>query len=152
MHPDDRASRDQHGNRIPNGLIYRFYNVDRELLYIGQTTSTHTYPGRWTGHRTTSPWWGLVAYYSVDRVPGDSATLATLEKAAIRSERPRFNRQYAKSIASFRVLAGEGPDAIVEQLRTHLLPEDFAALVKAFKAEPGVPDSPFAPPANDPNR
>lgn len=138
LHPDDRASRDRHGNAIPSGLIYRFYNADRELLYIGQTTNNHTYPGRWTGHKTSSAWWGLVAYYSVDRVPSDPATLAALEKAAIRSERPRFNKQYAKSAASFKVLASEGPAAIVEQLRTHLLPEDFTELVRVLKAEPDV--------------
>jgi hypothetical protein len=136
LHPDDYAAKRRDGTRIPSGLIYRFYDADQDLIYIGQTTSTHTYPIRWTGHKTSSPWWGLVAYYSVDRVTTDGAELLALEKAAIRAERPRFNKQHTKSRSSFMVFACEGPSAVVEQFRTFLLPEDFAALVAAFKAEP----------------
>lgn len=138
MHPDDSAKWDEQGNRIPNGLVYRFYDADRDLLYIGQTTSNHVYPIRWDGHRK-APWWALAAHYAVERVPGDTATLLAIEKVAIQTEHPRFNKQHTRSRSSFMVFTTEGPESVIEQFRSRLLPKDFANLVAAFKAEPDNP-------------
>lgn len=136
MHPDDTRTKDDSGGRIPNGLVYRFYNANQDLLYIGKTTSNLTYPVRWTGHRK-APWWPLVAFYAVDRVTGEDPELLALESAAIRAERPRFNRQHnTPSSVPLMIFAHEGPRSFVEQVRAQMPPENFAALVAAFKAEP----------------
>lgn len=136
MHPEDAARKRSDGSQFPTGLIYRFYDANQELLYIGQTTSGHTYPIRWTAHRRSAPWWELVAYYAVDRVASDLVTLTALEKSAIQTERPRFNKHHARSRSSFMVFTREGPAAVIEQFRAYLLPDDFAELVRVFKALP----------------
>jgi hypothetical protein len=138
MHPNDIVTRDEHGNRILNGLVYRFYDTHQDLLYIGQTTSNHVYPIRWPGHRK-APWWPLVAFYAVERVPGDTTTLLAIEKLAIQSEHPRFNKQHKRSRSSFTVFTHEGPESVIEQCRSRMSPEDFTALISAFKAEPDAP-------------
>lgn len=117
--------------RIGADAVYRFYDAERCLLYIGMTSSSPYM--RWTDHRRTAKWWSLAAYVSIEWVVGGNA--AAVEKAAIQAERPPFNKAHMRSRSSFMVYPSRGPAAVIEQFRNYLLPEDFKALADAFKAE-----------------
>lgn len=72
--------------------LYRFYDADGELLYIGITTDPDV---RWACHESTS-WWKevdrmqtKVAWYD------ERAEAGSAEVAAIKAERPRHNRAHA---------------------------------------------------------
>jgi hypothetical protein len=67
--------------------LYRFYDSDGLLLYIGITIYG---PTRWTQHATYQDWWPAVARVEVEHFP--TVTEAhTAEVAAILAERPRYN-------------------------------------------------------------
>jgi hypothetical protein len=111
--------------------VYRFYDFDRNLLYIGMTNGTPYM--RWTVHRRTAAWWTRAAYVSIDWVLNGDA--AAIEKAAIRAERPPYNKVHNTPRARMELRLDDGPASIIGQLRATLLPEDFAALVAAFARE-----------------
>lgn len=69
--------------------LYRFYDVQGYLLYVGITNSLE---GRTSNHRSTKPWWGLVATMTVERFPS-RAEAEIAERVAIRDELPAFNVQ-----------------------------------------------------------
>lgn len=131
VHPDDVRPL---FSQVPAGILYRFYDADLELLYIGVTSGCDPIH-RWRGHRAESKWWPLVAHYSIARFHKYWDTRAEIEKSAIQAERPRSNKQHTKSLSTFTVRASEGPESIVEQFRKALLPVDFAALAAAFAAQ-----------------
>jgi hypothetical protein len=112
--------------------VYRFYDAKRRLLYIGMTTSRPS--SRWTWHRKNAEWWQDAAFVSVQWIL--DGTAKAVEKAAIQAEQPLHNKQHVRSRSSFMTFTRQGPEAIIEQFRTYLLPEDFAELVRAFKALP----------------
>lgn len=67
--------------------LYRFYDNDRQLLYVGITSN----PGaRWKKHANDKPWWGDVARVELEHYPTRDAVLAA-ERDAIISERPQRN-------------------------------------------------------------
>jgi hypothetical protein len=67
--------------------LYRFYNADGALLYVGITENTVQ---RWRGHASEKPWWPEVVRKTVDWFD-DRATAEVNERVAIRSEDPRYN-------------------------------------------------------------
>lgn len=67
--------------------LYRFYDADGVLLYIGITASV---PTRLTRHRDNKPWWTHVTRIDIEHHP-DRDTVLAAEKAAIKAERPRWN-------------------------------------------------------------
>jgi predicted GIY-YIG superfamily endonuclease len=126
----DSAPVGNHRNNSQRSVLYRFYDADRNPLYIGITTNPLD---RWQSHRA-SQWWPIARFVSLEPVP--PATRLEHERQAILAERPRFNVLRPKTPIAMRLRLDVGTDAIVAQLRDRLLPEDFAALVAAFKAEP----------------
>ena len=76
------------GNHLHTATVshlYRFFDADKALLYIGVTTN----PGhRWQVHRGNR-WWWSIRFVSLE--PVDPATRLHAEQAAIRAEKPRFN-------------------------------------------------------------
>lgn len=71
--------------RVP--AIYRIYDRDGLLLYIGKTVD----PGnRIRDHRADKPWWKEVARIDIEHVR-DSVDLGRIEAQAIRNERPLYN-------------------------------------------------------------
>jgi hypothetical protein len=72
--------------------LYRFYNADRQLLYIGVTTRFPT--TRWDGHRETKPWWSDVVTASLEHFDTKEEMLAT-EILAIHIEQPLHNVRHA---------------------------------------------------------
>lgn len=67
--------------------LYRFFDADGTLLYVGITNALHT---RLKGHESTKPWWELVRSIRVDHLPTRQAALEA-EAVAIRREHPAFN-------------------------------------------------------------
>ena len=134
--PELDPDRERRQLRCKNGL-YRFYDGDRQLLYIGTTTFVWGTPERWYQHRTSAKWWRLAAYLSVEYLARDLDRFE-IEREAIRNERPLFNVVHNRRRAQIDLRLSEGPDAVVATLRRHMFPEDFAALVAAFVAEAGL--------------
>lgn len=68
--------------------LYRFYDADATLLYVGITGSLFR---RISRHGKTAPWQGDVAHITVEWHP-DRTSAAAAEHAAVLDERPRYNR------------------------------------------------------------
>ncbi|MFE9738848.1 DUF6907 domain-containing protein [Streptomyces sp. NPDC006477] len=71
--------------------LYRLYDADDRLLYIGITKNLEQ---RWTGHRyspTSSKWWPDVVRKAIEWHPTHEAADAA-ETAAIEAEDPLYNR------------------------------------------------------------
>ena len=73
-------------------VLYRFFNEDRELLYIGISSNPSD---RWIQHRRSKEWWKEVAYIAFTSVRGLRWELELAERQAIRAESPRYNRRSA---------------------------------------------------------
>jgi predicted GIY-YIG superfamily endonuclease len=74
---------------VPTAL-YRLRDQRRALLYVGITGNLEQ---RWRTHAADKAWWSEVATRSIEWLPTRSHALAA-EAEAIRSERPRYNRQH----------------------------------------------------------
>lgn len=71
--------------------VYRLYDAEDTLLYIGITTDTDV---RWQAHSSTRKWWPEVARKDVQWYEA-RADAEAAEVAAIRAEKPRYNRAHA---------------------------------------------------------
>ena len=67
--------------------LYRFYDSQGILLYVGITNSVRN---RTSQHRYTQPWWDLVSQMTVERF-ATRAESEIAERVAIRDEDPLFN-------------------------------------------------------------
>jgi hypothetical protein len=70
---------------VPMATLYRFWSVEGELLYIGQTIRGYE---RLKAHERKA-WYPEAANVTLERVP--AAQVLQMEAAAIRAERPRYN-------------------------------------------------------------
>ncbi|MGW6946134.1 GIY-YIG nuclease family protein [Streptomyces xanthophaeus] len=73
----------------PSTALYRFYDAALGLLYVGITGQPAE---RWAKHRRSAAWWTEAAYVAVEILPTEWQALDA-ERAAIRSESPRFNKR-----------------------------------------------------------
>jgi hypothetical protein len=71
---------------VPTATLYRFYDADNNLLYIGQSIRAYERVQR---HRRDAPWFPDAANVTFQQVP--AAEILRLEAEAIRAERPRYN-------------------------------------------------------------
>lgn len=74
------------GDEVPTAL-YRLYDPNGELLYVGVTGDLRT---RFAQHAATKPWWSEVAKKTVTWHMTRGSALAA-ESAAIRTEQPHCN-------------------------------------------------------------
>jgi hypothetical protein len=72
-------------------LVYRLFDRSGCLLYIGITWSAGV---RWRAHRKKHAWWSQVARVEVECWGSDFFAL-TAELAAIKAERPKYNKRGA---------------------------------------------------------
>lgn len=72
--------------------LYRFFDEERRLLYVGITGQPHE---RWPKHRRKAPWWPLAKFVSIEHWPMEHLALAA-ERAAIAAELPLFNKRSKK--------------------------------------------------------
>lgn len=75
-------------------VLYRLYNAEGRLLYIGKTMNHWT--GRMSGHRNTQPWWHEVAQVRLEPYHTEHE-LSAAEVAAIKAEQPRYNVVHNRS-------------------------------------------------------
>ena len=68
-------------------FVYRLYDEQDELLYIGLTGDVRT---RLRRHAQTQPWWSAVRRITIETFD-NTETAALAEKQAIRREHPRYN-------------------------------------------------------------
>jgi predicted GIY-YIG superfamily endonuclease len=73
-----------HGATVSH--LYRFYDADRALLYVGVTTSPMK---RWSEHRR-SEWWRIARFVAIE--PVSPAERLQREQQAIEQGRPKYNR------------------------------------------------------------
>lgn len=73
--------------------LYRHYDSYGRLLYVGVSLSSL---GRLADHRSTCSWFKLIKAITIDRYPTRALALAA-ETAAIKTERPYFNRKHSKN-------------------------------------------------------
>lgn len=84
--------------------LYRFYNANGALLYIGITNSI---PRRFDQHSGDKPWYLEVTTMTVEHHP-DRPTALQAEKNAIKAEQPRYNIQHNQAISSMTPRNGAG--------------------------------------------
>jgi hypothetical protein len=70
-------------------MLYRFYDKDGVLLYVGITSVG---PSRWSEHRRNRPWWHEVQSSKIEHFPTRQDALLA-ESLAIRIESPRYNKR-----------------------------------------------------------
>jgi hypothetical protein len=99
--------------------LYRFYDAEQQPLYIGISSCHAT---RLDSHRRRSEWWPLAEYVAISVYP-NQADVAEAERAALRHEKPRFNKQGVR-----------GPARIAIQTRK---PAEEAAALLFQQADPG---------------
>jgi hypothetical protein len=69
--------------------LYRFFDADGRLLYVGITFAIRQ---RWYAHAQEKTWWPQVAHKQVEWLP-NRYRAAKAEIAAIKAERPLYNVQ-----------------------------------------------------------
>lgn len=79
--------------------LYRFWNADGELLYVGISVRPWD---RWKQHRGDKPWWEEVTSVTLENFATRAEVLAA-ELQAIRTEAPKYN------------IAGIGPMVVVSE-------------------------------------
>lgn len=91
----DRRSWKALGNARPGcELVYRLYDYEMQLLYVGITW--HPF-ARWSAHSYRKQWWSLVAFAVLEEYP-DDRTARVAETEAIKNERPRYNIHQAVNV------------------------------------------------------
>jgi len=91
--PLDRPSWKQFGTvGCDHELIYRLYDANNFLLYVGITWNPFN---RWTLHARTKTWWSEVASVDVRQCQTVREARAQ-ETAAIHTENPRYNIHQVK--------------------------------------------------------
>ena len=73
--------------REPSYVLYRFYDVEHVLLYVGVTGKLSR---RIKQHESTKSWWHKVASIKIERFPSQTDVFAA-EKFAIVTEGPIYN-------------------------------------------------------------
>jgi ATP-dependent protease La (Lon)-like substrate-binding protein/GIY-YIG catalytic domain-containing protein len=85
---------------VSKGFVYRHFDAEGRLMYIGSTKSI---PNRTGDHQKGAPWWHDVARITVERYPTREEAYA-VEKIAIKSEKPKYNKIHKQSIPNYAVL------------------------------------------------
>lgn len=121
--------------------LYRFYDADRQPLYIGISSCHAT---RLNSHRKRSEWWPLTEYIAISAYPTHAA-VAEAERAALRHEKPRFNKQGVRGPANIAIYAHGTPEAAATQLFREADPQ-FVEELAALLAQPERFPQPAPPP------
>lgn len=97
----------------PPATLYRFFDADGVLLYIGITERGAM---RWEDHREEKHWWPAVTSCTLEHFESRLEVEAA-ERSAIKTERPRFNTNHNRpGQRPRRRLTGEFPE---EELRAN---------------------------------
>lgn len=78
-------------SRAEHHVLYRFFNDEAELLYVGITNDpVH----RFSNHAYTKPWFAEAAAATMTHYPTRGELIAA-ERQAIERERPQYNRAHS---------------------------------------------------------
>lgn len=121
--------------------LYRFYDADLHPLYIGISSCHAT---RLDSHRKRSEWWPLAEYIAVSVYPNYEA-VERAERAALRHEKPRFNKQGVQGPASVAINT-RGPAEEAAALLFRQVEPAFLAELAALLAQPDRFPQPSPPP------
>lgn len=123
--------------------LYRFYDANRRPLYIGISSCTAI---RLDAHRKQSKWWPLAEYIAISVYPSYDA-VQEAERAALRHEQPRFNKQGIRGPANVSLHVHGDAVTAAARLYREATPE-FVAALAVLLAQPGrFPQPPPPPPA-----
>ncbi|WP_433701742.1 hypothetical protein [Nocardiopsis sp. CA-288880] len=106
--PALKSSQKRKGVRRRETVLYRYYDTEDVLLYVGISANM---PGRLDSHETDSTWMDFAARSTLEHF-GDRADAEAAEQAAIEADRPLFN-----------ILHNETPDR-VRRLVDYLIDRD----------------------------
>lgn len=107
--------------------LYRFYNADAELLYIGITVN---FDQRRTAHRAEKSWWPEVASHTLTKYPC-RLDAAIAERESIVAEKPFYNVHHHPDLVATTNMS---PNGWREADPWHGLTEqDRAALITHIK-------------------
>lgn len=121
--------------------LYRFYDADLRPLYIGITSCSAM---RLDSHRKRSAWWPLAEYIAISVYPTEKA-VAEAERAALRTEKPRFNKQGVRGRMSV-VINTRSPAEEAAALLFRQVDPAFVAELAQLLAQPELFPQPAAPP------
>lgn len=121
--------------------LYRFYDADLRPVYIGISTCTAT---RISSHRKRSEWWPLAEYIAISVYPSEEAA-AKAERAALRHEQPRFNKQGVRGPANISIHT-RGPAEEAATLLFRQADPAFVAELATLLAQPERFPQPAPPP------
>jgi hypothetical protein len=121
--------------------LYRVYDAERLPLYIGISSCHGT---RLAAHRRTSDWWDLAEYIAISAYP-TAAAVEKAEGAALRREKPRFNRQGVRGPANVKLHVHGAPEEAAALLFQQAAPE-FVAELTALLSQPSRFPQPAPPP------
>lgn len=71
-----------------NQTLYRFFNANNELLYVGITNNPFN---RFSGHSKDKDWFKEIAYSTFEHYP-NRLSVDKAETLAIKSEKPKYNK------------------------------------------------------------
>jgi predicted GIY-YIG superfamily endonuclease len=105
---------------VSNQTLYRFYDSENSLLYIGISINAYA---RAKTHQNTKEWWPEVAFIKLECF--DSREFVQeAEKLAIQIEKPKYNIQHqAKHLAD--------PWVIVEENSSNLTSSEIAKCIQS---------------------
>lgn len=107
--------------------LYRFYDKDGRLLYVGVTDNIKD---RWATHARTKAWWSDVASHTIDWFETRKMALAA-EMRTIAVERPAHNIVYMAGRAAHRRALLKGRKVAAEPPALPLYKEILARLLTA---------------------
>lgn len=84
---DGAPDYDSAGNPLTGTAVYRFFDVNSDLLYVGTTNSISV---RWNDHSAAKAWYADVHHMTVVWYQ-DTPTAEAVERHAIATEIPRYN-------------------------------------------------------------
>jgi predicted GIY-YIG superfamily endonuclease len=94
-HGERRCHRRAKGRGVTHATVYRAFDTDGALLYVGSSTNPLA---RLTQHAATRWWWTQVVTVTLEHHRSPSAALAA-ERAAIRDEAPRHHATQIRAVA-----------------------------------------------------
>jgi hypothetical protein len=107
------AARWDMGQRVWREALYRWYDIDRRLIYVGITSDLHV---RQSSHVRKSSWTQFASISVVQRYPTRGYS-EWAERRAICDEQPLFNHQHNDTSEARQRLV----EYLIEQGRTDLL-------------------------------
>ncbi|GGQ49613.1 hypothetical protein GCM10010250_21430 [Streptomyces althioticus] len=129
-------------HRSGRHAVYRFYAHAGQPLYIGYSGALGL---RLADHRRTSQWWPLAEFFAVSFYP--TMTAATVaESAAIRAERPAFNRQRTPERTRMECRFEDGAERIAAEFH-RIAPPQLVRELASLLASPELFPDEVPPPA-----